>query len=79
MQALASKSPAYFSFPQQWNAQDLADAMPRRLRLSQMTDYDAARAGATASASANTAARRSRAVQRGYARISELPALFRIR
>jgi len=77
MQALASKSPAYFSFPQQWNAQDLADAMPRRLRLSQMIDYDAARAGATASA--NTPARRSRAVQRGYARISELPALFRIR
>jgi hypothetical protein len=77
MQALASKSPAYFSFPQQWNAQDLADAMPRRLRLSQMIDYDAARAGA--GASANTLARKPRALQRGYARIAALPPLFRVR
>ena len=77
MHAPSSKSPDYFSFPQRWDAQDLADAMPLRLRLSQMVDFDAVRAGATASA--NTPARRSRAVQRGYARISELPALFRIR
>ena len=77
MQALASKSPAYFSFPQQWNAQDLADAMPRRLRLSQMIDYDAARAGATASA--NAPGRRSRAIQRGYASNAGLPLLFRVR
>ncbi|MDN5781600.1 MAG: hypothetical protein L0H23_06190 [Luteimonas sp.] len=79
MQALTSQSPAYFSFPQQWNAQDLTDAMPRHLRLSQMVDFDAVRAGAADSANANTPARKPRVVLRGYARNVELPLLFRIR
>ena len=75
MHAPSSKSPDYFSFPQRWDAQDLADAMPLRLRLSQMVDFDAI----GAAASANAPARRPRALQRGYVRNAELPLLFRIR
>ncbi|WP_027079757.1 hypothetical protein [Luteimonas mephitis] len=70
-------TPAYFSFPQQWNAQDLADAMPRRLRLSQMTDFDAGRAGAAACA--NAPARRLHTTRHGYLRNADLPQLFRVR
>jgi hypothetical protein len=77
MHALSSKSPAYFSFPQRWNAQDLADAGPRRLRLSQMVDFDAVRAGAAACA--NAPGRKPRGMQRGYLRNVELPRMFRIR
>ncbi|GAA3925609.1 hypothetical protein [Luteimonas lutimaris] len=77
MYALSSKSPAYFSFPRHWNAQDLVDAMPRHLRLSQMIDFDAVRAGADACA--NSPARRSRVAQRGYARNPTLQPLFRVR
>ena len=69
-------APAYFSFPQQWNAQDLANAVPRRLRLSQMIDFDAVRDGAAASANASAHARR--ALHRGYLRVAGLPRLFRI-
>ncbi|MGN7726358.1 hypothetical protein ACTJIL_11170 [Luteimonas sp. 22616] len=75
MNALNRKSPDYFSFPQQWDAQDLADAVPHRLRLSQMVDFDAI----GAAASANAPARKPRALQRGYARNAELPSLFHIR
>jgi hypothetical protein len=77
MQALTNNSPAYFSFPQQWNAQDLANAVPRRLRLSQMIDFDAVRDGAATSANAPTGTRR--ALQRGYLRVAELPRLFHVR
>ncbi len=70
-------SPAYFSFPQHWNAQDLANAMPRRLRLSQMIDFDAVRAGTTACA--NGPARRPHAMRRDYLRNIELPRMFCIR
>ena len=77
MHAPSSKSPDYFSFPQRWDARDLANAMPRRLRLSQMVDFDAVRAGATASA--NAPGRRSRAIQRGYVANAGLPLLFRVR
>jgi len=77
MQSPARNSPVWFSFPRQWNAQDLADAVPRRLRLSQMVDFDAARAGADACA--NSPARRSRVAQRGYARNATLQPLFRVR
>ncbi|MFC3714657.1 hypothetical protein ACFONC_00600 [Luteimonas soli] len=66
-------SPAYFSFPQQWNAQDLADAMPRRLRLSQMVDFDAVREGAVAANSVP----RTRLTQ-AYLRVAELPRMFRV-
>lgn len=65
-------SPAYFSFPQQWNAQDLADAVPRRLRLSQMVDFDAVRQGAAANG-----VPRIRPTQ-SYLRVTELPRMFRI-
>jgi hypothetical protein len=75
MYALNRKSPDYFSFPQQWNAQDLADAVPHRLRLSQMVDFDAIGAAASAIAPA----RMPRPLQRGYAPNAELPSLFRIR
>ncbi len=77
MHAPSSKSPDYFSFPQRWDAQDLANAMPRRLRLSQMVDFDAVRAGAAASA--NAPGRKSRVLQRGYLRVAELPRMFRVR
>src|SRR3546814_17046736 len=70
-------SPAYFSFPRQWNAQDLANAVPRRLRLSQMVDFDAVREGAVANA--NSLRHASRALERGYLRNAELPPLFRVR
>lgn len=66
-------SPAYFSFPQQWNAQDLANAVPRRLRLSQMVDFDAVREGAVAANSVP----RTRLAQ-AYMRVAELPRMFRI-
>lgn len=66
-------SPAYFSFPRQWNAQDLADAVPRRLRLSQMVDFDAVREGAAA---ANSVPRTR--LTHGYLRVAELPS-FRVR
>ncbi len=66
-------TPAYFEFPQAWNAQDLADAVPRRLRLSQMIDFDALRDGAAACANAP-----ARALQRGYLRVPALPRLFRV-
>jgi len=66
-------SPAYFSFPRQWNAQDLADAVPRRLRLSQMVDFDAMREGAAAANSVP----RARLAQ-AYMRIAELPRIFRV-
>ena len=74
MQALNRESPAWFSFPQQWNAQDLADAVPRRLRLSQMVDFDAVREGAVAA----NGVPRTRLTQ-AYARVAELPRMFRIR
>jgi hypothetical protein len=66
-------TPAYFAFPQSWNAQDLANAVPRRLRLSQMIDFDALRDGAQASANAP-----QRALQRGYLRVPALARLFRV-
>src|SRR3546814_4372707 len=76
-------SPAYFSFPRQWNAQDLANAVPRRLRLSQMVDFDAVREGAAACA--NAQGRKPRDMQGGYLRnvrseehTSELQSLMRI-
>jgi hypothetical protein len=69
-------TPAYFAFPQAWNAQDLADAVPRRLRLSQMIDFDAVRDGADACA--NAPARAPRTLLRGYLRVAELPRLFRV-
>ena len=67
-------SPAYFSFPRQWNAQDLANAVPRRLRLSQMVDFDAVREGAAA---ANSVPRAR--LTRAYMHVAELPRMFRIR
>jgi hypothetical protein len=67
----------YFSFPQQWTAQDLADAVPRHLRLSQMIDFDAVRDGTTASA--NAPVRAPRTLQRGYLRVADLPRLFHVR
>src|SRR3546814_19285988 len=70
-------SPAYFSFPRQWNAQDLANAVPRRLRLSQMVDFDAVREGAAACA--NAQGRKPRDMPGGYPRNVELPPLFRVR
>lgn len=69
-------SPAYFSFPRQWNAQDLADAVPRRLRLSRMIDFDALRDGADTCA--NTLSRTTRARPRGYLP-RQSPQLFRVR
>ena len=65
-------SPAYFSFPRQWNAQDLADAVPRRLRLSQMVDFDAVRQRAAANG-----VPRIRPTQ-AYLPVTELPRMFRI-
>jgi len=66
-------SPAYFSFPQQWNSQDLANAVPRRLRLWQMVDFDAVREGAAA---ANSVPRTR--LTRAYMHVAELPPMFRI-
>ena len=77
MRTFSEMAPAYFSFPQQWNAQDLANAVPRSLRLSQMIDFDAVRDGTAACA--NAPARAPRALQRGYLRVAELPRLFHIR
>jgi len=69
-------SPAYFSFPRQWNAQDLANAVPRRLRLSRMIDFDALRDGIDACA--NGPVRRSRAMRSDYLRNAGLSPLFRV-
>lgn len=70
-------TPAYFAFPQGWNAQDLANAMPRRLRLSRLIDFDAMRE--CTHACANTTSRASRAPRRGYLPKQPAPPLFRIR
>jgi len=68
-------SPAYFSFPRQWNAQDLANAVPRRLRLSRMIDFDALRNGIDACA--NAPAHAARTPRRGYLPAAQ-PQLFRV-
>ena len=71
----------YFSFPQRWTAQDLADAVPQRLRLrlSQMIDFDAFRDGG-GTASANAPSRQSHPrLMGGYLRIAGLSRFFSIR
>ncbi|HVI58011.1 MAG TPA: hypothetical protein VM619_03930 [Luteimonas sp.] len=73
MPASIDMNPGYFEFPQAWNAQDLADAVPRRVRLSQMIDFDALRDGVQACANAP-----QRALQRGYLHVPALARLFRV-
>ena len=69
-------APAYFSFPQHWTAQDLANAVP--LRLSQLLDFDAVGNGCGACANASSSRRRALAAN-GYLSIAALPRFFRIR
>ncbi|MGO4774882.1 hypothetical protein AB4084_05075 [Lysobacter sp. 2RAB21] len=65
-----------YDFAPQWNAQQLADAVP--LRLHQLIDFDQARdAGNTRSANAETAARRSSRLGR-YLTACALP-MFAVR
>ncbi|MBB1472980.1 MULTISPECIES: hypothetical protein [unclassified Luteimonas] len=63
-----------FHFPQAWDAQDLADAVP--LRLSELPSFDALADG-HGGASANGMAHAYRATRQGYLRNSDL-APFRI-
>lgn len=66
---------AFTSLPHRfaWSAQQLADAMPRR--LSELFAFDAAREGTRSAANEPSRARR---VPR-YLRAAELPRLFRVR
>lgn len=65
---------AFTSLPHRfaWSAQQLADAMPRR--LSELFVFDAARAGAGSAANEMS---RTRRVPR-YLRATELPRMFRV-